>query len=462
MISSILALLLLFLVQGSDIDRAGELFDEGRFSEAASAIEKLLPELRSSGDTETLADCLSMLAVSYNRIGAFNLALEAQQECYELDLKSGDIANISSSLNNLAGTYLSLENYDEAERLIREAISYEEQLGQTPALAIRYGMASDILLKKEKIDEAISFAERALKLDEEAGRTVQAAIRKSQLAEGYIEAGRMEEAEKLLLEAAPIFQATNNLHSLSVCKHQLGIIQAKRGDFNASAHSLREALTLSRQTGNLLLQKKLSEELGVVLKDTDPRSAIGYLQDAVALTDSIYSQENARRKAELMISSQLSEKEQELERQQVEMRNRSIWIGLLSVAVLLLAALLFVSFRALRMKSKNEQLLRKAGDIKDKLLLLGKDTSGDSDNEDIASMLDELKNIGAETPDKTLTVREREIARLCCEGLQNKEIADRLNISTRTVETHKNNIFRKLEINSTAELIALIEKRQNL
>ena len=462
MISSLLALLLLLLIQESDIDKAGELFDQGKYSEAASAIEKLLPDLRASGDAETLADCLSMLAVSYNRIGAFNLALEAQQECYELDLKSGDIANISSSLNNLAGTYLSLENYDEAERLIREAISYEEQLGETPALAIRYGMASDILLKKEKIDEAISFAERALKLDEEAGRTLQAATRKSQLAEGYIEAGRLPEAEKLLSEAAPIFEATNNLHSLSVCKHQIGIIQAKRGNFNASANSLREALTLSRQTGNILLQRNLSQELGVVLKDTDPRTAIGYLQDAIALTDSIYNQESARRKAELMISSQLGEKELELERQHKEIRSRRMWQILLSFTVILLLALLALSYRALSLRKKNEDIMKKANEIKDKLLLLGNQAHDTSDNEDIASMLDSLKKIGSDIPDKTLTSREQEIARLCCEGLQSKEIAVRLNISTRTVETHKNNIFRKLEINSTAELVSLMENKRNL
>lgn len=52
------------------------------------------------------------------------------------------------------------------------------------------------------------------------------------------------------------------------------------------------------------------------------------------------------------------------------------------------------------------------------------------------------------------------IARLCSEGLQSKEIASRLNISKRTVETHKNNIFRKLGINSTAELIRLMNQRK--
>ncbi|MDR1723958.1 MAG: response regulator transcription factor [Tannerella sp.] len=52
-----------------------------------------------------------------------------------------------------------------------------------------------------------------------------------------------------------------------------------------------------------------------------------------------------------------------------------------------------------------------------------------------------------------LTIREKEIIALCREGLQSKEIADRLMISVRTVDTHKNNIFRKLGINNTVELV---------
>ena len=51
------------------------------------------------------------------------------------------------------------------------------------------------------------------------------------------------------------------------------------------------------------------------------------------------------------------------------------------------------------------------------------------------------------------TEREREIIGLCREGLQGKQIADRLNISPRTVDTHKNNIFKKLEINNTMEMV---------
>jgi DNA-binding NarL/FixJ family response regulator len=48
----------------------------------------------------------------------------------------------------------------------------------------------------------------------------------------------------------------------------------------------------------------------------------------------------------------------------------------------------------------------------------------------------------------TLTPREREIADLATTGLSNKDIADRLYLSRRTVESHLNRIFAKLDVRS--------------
>jgi DNA-binding NarL/FixJ family response regulator len=52
-----------------------------------------------------------------------------------------------------------------------------------------------------------------------------------------------------------------------------------------------------------------------------------------------------------------------------------------------------------------------------------------------------------------LTSRELTILRLFCNGMTYKEIAQTLFISPRTVETHRNKIFDKLKIRSTAELV---------
>ncbi|MDR0830372.1 MAG: response regulator transcription factor [Prevotellaceae bacterium] len=51
------------------------------------------------------------------------------------------------------------------------------------------------------------------------------------------------------------------------------------------------------------------------------------------------------------------------------------------------------------------------------------------------------------------TDKEREIIAHCQKGLQCKEIADRMNISQNTVNTHKKNIFEKLGINNTMEMV---------
>jgi DNA-binding NarL/FixJ family response regulator len=52
-----------------------------------------------------------------------------------------------------------------------------------------------------------------------------------------------------------------------------------------------------------------------------------------------------------------------------------------------------------------------------------------------------------------ITEREIEIVRLVAEGLSNKEIAEKLFLSTHTVTTHRKNIMSKLQLNNTAGLV---------
>jgi len=54
-----------------------------------------------------------------------------------------------------------------------------------------------------------------------------------------------------------------------------------------------------------------------------------------------------------------------------------------------------------------------------------------------------------------LSAREREVLALLVEGLHNREVADRLGISPRTVEVHKAHIMSKLGARNLAELIHL-------
>ena len=60
--------------------------------------------------------------------------------------------------------------------------------------------------------------------------------------------------------------------------------------------------------------------------------------------------------------------------------------------------------------------------------------------------------------DIRLTARELEIVKLIGEGLTNQEMADRLFISTRTVETHRANLMKKVGVKNAIELVRKVEK----
>ncbi|MCM3782225.1 response regulator transcription factor [Neobacillus mesonae] len=60
---------------------------------------------------------------------------------------------------------------------------------------------------------------------------------------------------------------------------------------------------------------------------------------------------------------------------------------------------------------------------------------------------------------ETLTEREKEIFTLTAKGYTNKEIAELLTISVKTVENHKGNIMEKLQIGNRRELLEFAFKR---
>ena len=52
-----------------------------------------------------------------------------------------------------------------------------------------------------------------------------------------------------------------------------------------------------------------------------------------------------------------------------------------------------------------------------------------------------------------LTAREKEVLELVAQGHSTKQIADKLGIGTRTVESHRVNMLKKMKVNNTAELV---------
>jgi len=60
---------------------------------------------------------------------------------------------------------------------------------------------------------------------------------------------------------------------------------------------------------------------------------------------------------------------------------------------------------------------------------------------------------GLERPSEHLSEREADIIKLAAQGMTNKDIADKLHLSNRTVEGHLRTIFNKLGVGSRTEAV---------
>jgi len=68
--------------------------------------------------------------------------------------------------------------------------------------------------------------------------------------------------------------------------------------------------------------------------------------------------------------------------------------------------------------------------------------------------MDYLKRVPDKLPltFESLTIREREIIPLIADGQNSKELAHQFEVSIKTIEVHRHNIMKKLNLNSVASL----------
>lgn len=67
----------------------------------------------------------------------------------------------------------------------------------------------------------------------------------------------------------------------------------------------------------------------------------------------------------------------------------------------------------------------------------------------------EVLELLAQDPDPdSLTLRERQILNLICQGLTNRQIAEQLGVSPKTIDNHRTNLMRKVGASSMAALFA--------
>lgn len=174
-------------------------------------------------------------------------------------------------------------------------------------------------------------------------------------------------------------------------------------------------------------------------------------------------------KADEQLQKMEAEYEAELKEQTIK-KNRYL-ITCLALALVLFACLIaFLIHIGMKAKKRNLELEHK-GKAKDKIISFLSDDLDvqelDKNKEPLDTAVADYVSSVMAKKDKNakklgLTKRELEIMRLCANGESAASIAEKLNISLRTVNNHKFNIFSKMGVSSTSEMTAKAHKMKIL
>lgn len=451
--------------------KAETYYSAGKLGQASDEASNVVVSAIEYGDTTNLIKAYCLLAnVAIDR-GNDLEAVDYYNKCADLLSYCEPMFMLSSSLYNIATIYFQNGENDKALDYISKSILINSRRGSDSILALKYLLASEILFKKGEYAKAIEMADNGrqhtrTRKNNNVEARLMLVIAKCHEAMagpdpdwGQIVADYKSALEVLntLIPSHYYYGAVNPYAPEFL--YRIGLaVAANGGDAKeyflkaiegaGSAQKMRGANPLveiesCKAIADLLDREGNEAEAGKYRERAEFLSFVPYVTD-MSNKLSLSQMEFIRR-----------EKEIEIERQKYRSLFLTIIVSILSISIILLLLLYHFKERQRKMiEQKNAQLV-KLGLQKVKLVsMLQENAPLKSDDAE----LNAIANDSVPFPEIKLSKREREVLEYCCKGLISKEIAAKMDVSVRTVESHKLNLFRKIGVNTTNELIAFAFK----
>ena len=309
-------------------------YGEGDYQQAIDYCALAGAKMGGVIDDVAKSDVYALLGAAYFRIGAFDKAADALNQCYEIDKASGDFDRMSSTLNSIASVFVAAGKPREAEKYVREAIAANSLTDNIVRRAVLFGTASELYRSLDDAEQALDFAQKALDTERLTGDSARLGVRLSQLASAQMLLSKVAAARRSLQEAIPLLYHSGNLHSWGICQNQMGDILASEDRPDEAAKCYLAAARLFMGQGDMYNELHAREGLYKATKASAPAEAMMHLERAKQLQDSIYSQETGEalgRYNAIYFNDMLQR-----EKEHAESRHRTFVIAVSAAAILLL------------------------------------------------------------------------------------------------------------------------------
>lgn len=441
---------------------ADSLYHAGRFSEAIKMSEQLAAEAEASEDGFECLRAWCLIGECYFELGDIENAKDYCCRSYVKCAKDKfmrsipDVQFLSASLSATAKIYKANGEYEEAMKYLRRCISIDKALERGSTVALRYGELAEILIAQGRYDEALAATNiaRTYTKDEDSRILSLQSYNTGLCMEAL---GDSVAAEKCFMEASERAFANGRgdnlfgpLYLLKLASYALA-----RGD-REEAEEIYKRITGfdTSKVVDMTPYYEVYKALADLYKgEDDALSAI-----CAAKADSLSFYPELRTLVDKLALYNVDFPRKEREQVIANQRLRLWFATSVILLIIVILIILFSRYKDLqeisRMREEQNETLRLANEQKDQLLEISKAIADEHVRDEVSRIASELGDVAG----VKLTKRESEIAALIADGLLNKEIADHLNISVRTVEYHRNAIYRKFGINNAVELMKYLKE----
>lgn len=354
-------------------------FYQRDYNKASDEFKKALDIAFIENHYEDMSRCYNNIALCKAYAGKYEEALKMHVKSANLAEKLGNKLSLAQSYNNIGLIYSDLKNYQKANEYLLKSLNLKKKIGSTMDIIggyINIGNVNRKVGAKNKDESLLKIAknyyEKALELSEKSSYIRGLNDAYSSLAYIEVSLENYDKAIELGKKAIEFSIANKNTLNEMTARINLGDAHRYKKQYSNAKNELTLALKMAKESNNLFHQKEIMQILSEVYNATgNYQKAYASHKEYTTLNDSIASSDIQNRINELETKYQTSQKEkeiaiqkQELLDQELKIKNRNLYIILISGILLII---LIVSSGLYKRQQFKKQQLQKELDLKDAL-----------------------------------------------------------------------------------------------
>ena len=318
-------------------------------------------------DSAQIGYTYNNLADYFIKKASYSIALENVLIGYQIFKNLNHKIGMAYSLNYLGEIYIHHGDYEKALIYLEEALAIRLELNDFRGYSNTLVNIGIIHFKKHNFSKAKNTYIEALKLDNDINYEKGRANIFSLLGDIYIANNDFERAIKNINTALLFSNKTNDKGSIIHNSNKLGFIYIKLGKWQKAKKFLEDALVLANESEHLDEEMLSYLYLSDYYKETKQfEAALSYLKKYIVLKDSIFSNENMGRFADLqtLFATENEQIENKLLRHEIENEKlRNNYLLLISFIVFIAIILLVSKYK---IQKRSNTLLKELNSSKDK------------------------------------------------------------------------------------------------